>query len=157
MFYFLDIDGVLNKESDWKRPFTLNEKCLKIFSKLIKNDKDAHIILSSTWRVGCNNRGVLLKNENDYIAKLDKYGIKIENSIPISGKSRQEEIEYYIRRNQVKNYIVLDDDLELFPWPERINLYVINYKTGIREEDVKQICKHINKKMNKKLFQNGEK
>lgn len=30
MYYiFLDIDGVLNTENDWKRPFPLNKKCIK--------------------------------------------------------------------------------------------------------------------------------
>lgn len=26
MFIFLDIDGVLNKESDWSKPFSLSDK-----------------------------------------------------------------------------------------------------------------------------------
>ena len=28
---FLDVDGVLNTEEDWKRPFTLNFRCVHAF------------------------------------------------------------------------------------------------------------------------------
>ena len=31
---FLDVDGVLNKESDWINPFALNDSCIKIFNEL---------------------------------------------------------------------------------------------------------------------------
>ena len=37
MFYFLDVDGVLNRESDWRIPFTVNEECLKNFVMLGKS------------------------------------------------------------------------------------------------------------------------
>ena len=43
-----------------------------------------------------------------------------------------------------EEYLVLDDDESLFPYPERINLYLTNYKTGITESDIrklKKICK----------------
>ena len=38
-------------------------------------------------------------------------------------------------------YIVLDDDESLFPNPERINLYLTNYKTGITEPEIKKLKK----------------
>lgn len=137
MYYFLDIDGVLNKESDWKRPFILNDSCVQCFSKIIKKDKSPHIILSSTWRAGYSNKGE--KSSGNQLSKLEEYGITIEDITPISNKTRQEEIEYYIRKNAVKNYIILDDDESLFPWPDRINLYLTDYKTGLTEMDVKKI------------------
>lgn len=56
MYYFLDIDGVLNKESDWRKPFTVNELCVQYFVELIKKDKSSHIILSSTWCAGYTNK-----------------------------------------------------------------------------------------------------
>ena len=36
MFIFLDIDGVLNKESDWSKPFSLNSDCIRRFVKNIE-------------------------------------------------------------------------------------------------------------------------
>ena len=141
MFYFLDIDGVLNKESDWKKSFTVNNECLKFFSKLIAHDSDPHIIFSSTWRAGYSNTGVMSTNGDSLSNLLMEYGITIEDSTPISRKTRQEEIEYYIRRHNISTYIILDDDESLFPWAERINLYLTDYRTGFTAKDIKKILK----------------
>lgn len=65
----------------------------------------------------------------------------IDDSTPVSSKTRQEEIEYYIRRHNIMDYIVLDDDESLFPWPERINLYITDYNTGLTDKDVKILLK----------------
>lgn len=140
MYYFLDVDGVLNRESDWKNPFTINQQCLKNFVKLIKKDKDPHIVLSSTWRVGFTNRGEV-GNGNKLTKALGEYGLCIDGCTPVSNKTRQEEIEFYIRRNGIVKYLVLDDDASLFPEAERLCVYFTNYKTGITEQDVKQIAK----------------
>lgn len=41
---FLDINGVLNKQSDWKRQFSLNDECCHWFNfeyeKKINKDKE---------------------------------------------------------------------------------------------------------------------
>lgn len=141
MFYFLDIDGVLNKKSDWITPFSINSLCLKNFSKLIESDNNPHIILSSTWRSGYTNKGIMSARGNNLSVKLEEYGLYIEDSTPITSKTRQEEIEYYIRRHNIVEYIVLDDDESLFPWPERINLYLTDYNTGLTDKDVKMLLK----------------
>ena len=145
MYYFLDIDGVLNKEQDWKRPFTINPVCLKYFQEIMKHDKNPHIILSSTWRVGLTNRGVSSEKESSVQVYMERFGLKIDGVTPISNRSRQEEIEYYIRRNAIANYLVLDDDATLFPRPNEINLYLTNYKTGLTSTDVRNIVKRMKK------------
>lgn len=144
MHIFLDVDGVLNKESDWNKPFTINDSCLYQFASLMKLIKEPHIILSSTWRAGYTNTGAVSERGDGLSCKLEEYNLSIEDSTPVSNKTRQEEIEYFIRKHSISSYIVLDDDASLFPHPERINLYLTNYKTGITESDVKnlkKICK----------------
>ena len=141
MYYFLDIDGVLNKESDWRVPFAINPECAACFAMLLKKDKDPHVVLSSTWRHGITNSGIKAPKDNNFLEKLEKYGIIIEGSTPISNKTRQEEIEYYIRRNGIKDYLVLDDDESLFPRPEDICIYLTNYKAGLTVADVRAIQK----------------
>lgn len=49
MFIFLDIDGVLNKESDWSKPFSLNRDCIRRFCEKYR---EARIILISSWKNG---------------------------------------------------------------------------------------------------------
>lgn len=141
MHIFLDVDGVLNKESDWNKPFTINDSCLYHFASLMKLIKEPHIILSSTWRAGYTNTGALSERGDSLSCKLAEYNLSIEDSTPVSNKTRQEEIEYFIRRHSISSYIVLDDDESLFPHPERINLYLTNYKTGITESDIKKLKK----------------
>lgn len=128
MVYFLDVDGVLNKEADWRKPYTINSTCLENFKKLLSHDKQPTIVLSSTWRANL-----------DIIAQY----IKVDDVTPnTSGrKTRQEEIEYYIRRNDIKKYLVLDDDSTLFPNKERLNIYFTDHKNGLTDDDVKKIIK----------------
>ena len=133
MYYFLDIDGVLNRESDWRRPFILNPECVKNFMNLIECDSEPYVIISSTWRQG----GDTIRDA------FMEHGIHIDGTTPISNKSRQEEIEYYIRRNGIRKYIVIDDDASLFPRATEINFYLTDYKMGLSESDVKKLVKMI--------------
>ena len=145
MYYFLDVDGVLNKEQDWRKPFTVNESCLNCFKELISRDKDANIILSSTWRTGLAVTGAMMDKDTPLNEYMKKWGLTIEGITPITNKTRQDEIEYYIRRNGVTKYIILDDDRSLFPRETELNIYFTNYKTGLTSYDVKQILKMIKK------------
>ena len=140
MYYFLDIDGVLNNEKDWSRPFSINKACVACFRESLSYDEEPHIILSSTWRAGITNTGNKLCAGEDqkYIAQL---GLHIEGATPLSNKTRQEEIEYYIRRNKVLEYLVIDDDRTLFPRANEMNIYFTNYKTGLVSADVRKIMK----------------
>ncbi len=84
MYYFLDVDGVLNKESDWRIPFSINARCLKCLAELLSFDKDPHIILSSTWRAGYTNTGVMSARGNSLADKLAEYRLSVEDSTPIT-------------------------------------------------------------------------
>ena len=52
---FIDVDGVLNKEADWRTPFSLNDSCISAFNDLWKELSKYYIprlVLVSTWRSG---------------------------------------------------------------------------------------------------------
>ena len=141
---FLDIDGVLNKESDWSLKYHVDKNCVKILKLLIESIKDeVSIVLTSTWKNGYSKDG----NHSPQIIKvlehLREQGLDIDDITPITTKGRQEEIEYYIRRNLVKKYIVLDDDISLFSQPKNIKIYIVDYKKGLTTGDVKKIIKYI--------------
>lgn len=78
MYYFLDVDGVLNKASDWSQSFVINQQCFKNFIALLDCDPDPHIILSSTWRNGYNNKGERSVRANSLYQQLEAYHYKIE-------------------------------------------------------------------------------
>lgn len=41
---FLDVDGVLNRESDWRTAFALNEECVAAFKELIAELQKYYIV-----------------------------------------------------------------------------------------------------------------
>ena len=49
MFIFLDIDGVLNKESDWSKPFSLNSDCIRRFCEKKKRSSYYFDFLLEEW------------------------------------------------------------------------------------------------------------
>ncbi len=139
MYYFLDIDGVLNNRYMWKNGYSIDPKAVENLALLLSYDDNPKIVLSSTWRTGFDISGNVVSN--DILSdELKKYGLKINDVTPTGkDKTRQDEIMYYIRRHGVGEYLVLDDDPSLFPEPEKIRLYLVDPETGLTENDVKRI------------------
>lgn len=130
-YIFLDIDGVLNKESDWKKGlYYLNKECLNNFLLYLNKVKNFKIVIISTWRNG------------DGIKELEKY-FPIYDKTPNSNKDRQAEVEYYIKRNNITKYIVIDDDISLYHTPESVNIYIPDYRTGLTMNDINKLFKKI--------------
>ena len=145
---FLDVDGVLNKQSDWSTAFTLNEECISAFSKLWQELSKYYIpklVLISTWRSG-KGREQNTESYDYLVGTLKGIGIKISDTTPLTNKGRQNEVEYYIRRNRVGNYVILDDDESLYDQPEKLCIYYPEYTTGLEESDVKKIVNVIMKR-----------
>ena len=63
-----------------------------------------------------------------------------------NGKSRQDEIEYYIRRNGINDYIILDDDKSLYTDISKVNIYITDYLTGLTDKDIKKVLKQIKRR-----------
>lgn len=83
--------------------------------------------MTSTWRTGfCENNAAIFM---PLTKVLNKYNLQIDGITPVTtDKSRQQEIDYYIRRNDVHNYIILDSDGRL---------YFTDCNVGLTEKDVK--------------------
>ena len=117
IFIFLDIDGVLNTASQWKRMYQLDDGCISRFNEYIRalSEKGAvRIILTSSWKNGFDPAGHHTPQIQALVAKLD---------IPILGKTenradgdRAAEINDYIQNHNLVHdeCIVIDDDPELF-------------------------------------------
>ena len=140
LYIFLDIDGVLNKESDWRRhPFTINQECFHNLIQLVERlkDYDIRFILTSTWRS---------QNLDELRERLKP--LKIVGTTPFSSnpnKKREDEILHFKLRNNIHKYLVIDDDKSLFYQPTALNLYITNYKMGFQASDVKRILRLIKK------------
>ena len=146
VYVFFDMDGVLNRESDWNRAFPINEDNVKIFSELIEGLMDIYasvrLVISSSWRAGYSKNG---DNDTPQIKELKNIlrgkGYHIYAATPLSNKGRQKEIEYYIRRNNVSHYIVIDDESSLYYDISLLHFCEVDSKIGISRDDVKKIIK----------------
>lgn len=143
MYIFLDVDGVLNKRSDWTRPFSLNAECVRNFNELVSRIPNVKIVLSSTWRNGIARDGSRVAHVEDLMNALCSAGINtIDRTANAPDGSRSKEIDYYLRRHERDSYIILDDDPKLFDNGTKTeNLYVINSEYGFRKRDIAEIIK----------------
>lgn len=150
IYVFFDVDGVLNKESDWKNKFYLDTSCVKVFGelcrKLGKKYGEVRTVLISTWRAGISKSGTDTEQINSLGTNLAQVGIKIYATTPVTDKGRQAEVEYYIRRDQVLKYIIIDDDLSLFDNPKKLKLFVPDYRNGLVQGDIKKVMNLIRKR-----------
>ena len=123
---FLDLDGVLathkqymmNRKKFWDKnpiakelriPYPFDPKCVKIFNEIL-DETGADIVLSSDWKYHWN----LV-----YLDKIFKFnGVNkspidttINEGVSFSNitKNRAYEIGEYIQRNNITNYVVIDD------------------------------------------------
>ena len=71
MYIFLDVDGVLNTETDWARKvYSLNKSCVDAFCRLVKSIPNPRIVLSSTWRNGLARDGSTAVHIDDLMRAL---------------------------------------------------------------------------------------
>lgn len=135
---FLDIDGVLNRQSDWKKKFTLHTPCLDALKALAERIHCQRIVISSTWRA---NAG---ENEPEFyrhlVGELTARGFTVVGTTPLSTHTREEEIAYYTRRHDCGKFLVLDDDDSLFP-QKNLPVHFVSHITGLTDSDVAEAAK----------------
>ena len=123
---FLDIDGVLNTNSDRE---ISNDK-LKLLSELIFKT-GADVVLSSSWRYGWNQSELNKPGTRIYRLKqlLKNNGIVIKDTIGLD-LTKSIQIKNYLNTNMISNYVVLDDE------PIGIaNLVQTNEDVGLTQSD----------------------
>lgn len=141
---FLDVDGVLNTKEDWwKRAFSLNAQCVNAFCSYLWQLEKPQIILSSTWRNGIARDGTTAAHIDDLLNALASAGIHSLDRTPTAPDgSRSKEIDYYLRRHEIADYLILDDDPQLFDDDKKTaRLYVTDSRTGFTENDAKKLLK----------------
>ena len=134
MVIFLDVDGVLNQ---LQRNYYIDVKCVRILARICKKLKGT-IVLTSSWRLGYTHTGTCSPQIEQLKELFAAHGIKISGRTGVLG-DRTLEIKDYIKRHNVKNYLVLDDDKSEFKSGWLLNTYIVNYKTGLVVDDIKAI------------------
>lgn len=141
VYIFLDIDGVLNKESQWKRMFSLDHGCIEEFADYVLEDLGDHpqIILTSTWKHGYRENGTHSEPVQRLVDAFQKYGLRIAGKTESNAEGdRAKEIRDYIRKNHLEMHdiIVIDDDTEIFKssLPRNARFIRTNSRTGFRRD-----------------------
>jgi hypothetical protein len=140
---FLDIDGVLRThKSDLEHATILNQEIptrvfdrrfdLKAVSNInyINHYTNAKIVVSSTWR---NNFTVeelkdIFKDRGITTEVIDKTDI---------GLTRGEEIREWLDRNEVTNYVVIDDQVkDIVNWVDKDRVIHVNHQEGFTSDEL---------------------
>lgn len=148
---FLDIDGVLNTPSSESRCgeyIGIDDEKVEKLKKIVEKTK-AEIVLISTWKKYWRKEEKL-KPLQDYSAnyldeKLAKQGLKAidKTKDKADGRylSRGESILEYVYRNNVENYIILDDCQFDYDGCDLTDNYIkTNQIEGLSEQQVKVAC-----------------
>lgn len=146
LYIFLDIDGVLNRSSDWKRMYMLNAECIRNFATFVQHIKgESHIVLTSSWRTGFSYNQTSLPHIIALEKELAKYKLTIYGKTPTSkNNSREKEIQDYIDVFEVQDYIIIDDDKTLFPNTKE-KLYITDARKGFTTQDAKRLLRQLKK------------
>lgn len=144
---FLDMDGVLN-DHEWNseaQSTTLKLSCVSQFNKII-TECDPDIVLCSAWRYMVHGQAITLKG---FQYLLRTHGItektrivgmtKLDEEIP----TRKAQIQDWIDRHAVLNYVVIDDLPDVSPDPTR---HVRPHeKIGLRGFEVEKVISLLQK------------
>lgn len=129
---FLDIDGVITTVAEYNRsrrkywdkydvaknlivPYPFNNECVIIFNEII-TITDADIVLTSDWKnVWSLDEMDIIFKMNDVIKSPIDYTENYNVSVKTLAPDRAREIEEYITRKNITDYVIIDD-LKLKPF-----------------------------------------
>lgn len=136
MFVFLDIDGVLNKRSQWRiHSYPLDSGCIENFCNFA-NHISAKIILTSSWRKGfvCSHSNSNSRQIQELEKEFDRYNIRISGKVSDNISDRTDAINHFLT-NHPDEYIIIDDDKSEFSKPLE-HMYFTNPEIGLSQEDL---------------------
>lgn len=144
-FIFLDIDGVLNSQNkiEKNKKYKHNQSndidpiLVKVLNKLIK-ESDCEIVISSSWRV----LGIDLLN-----SIFEEVGIckSIYGLIGYTRSDRGIDIKNYIYKNNIENYVVIDDDMcTIIGHIPNTRLCPIDFNIGISDINISRCVSILN-------------
>ena len=131
-YIFLDIDGVLNAPGDKIIHEMFEENKLKLLVDFIVSN-GCKVVLTSNRRAYESDVKIIKKVFEPYTEIM----LLSERRL---FKYRGQEIEFYVKQNGIKNYVIFDDNdngisniLEL-----NSHFILVNYLTGITENDIEK-------------------
>lgn len=130
---FLDVDGVLNCRTDFKKSsLCLDKVKVKRLHKIVKTTK-ASIVLSSTWRKFYDHCDYLVEHGVKF---MDKTPTNIRETWSGNYVRRGEEINKWLKSHHVDKYVIIDDNSDMLEY--QLPFFVqTSFETGLLDEHVK--------------------
>lgn len=117
----------------------VEDRPLKLLKEIV-DKTSSKIVVSSSWRIGCERSGresIFGKGLYEKLeSRLKDYGMNIHDITPsLSYRTqRGDEIRGWLSKNQVENFIILDDDSDMCEYENTENFIHTSYKHGLTEE-----------------------
>lgn len=146
---FLDVDGVLNNRTSMffasRGMYTPNNRdfdsmdvgCVRLFEYLIKQT-DSKFIISSSWRGKTKRSSSHVFDSFELCGFVDAYDYCV-GVTPRLSTGRGSEIEYWLKTNPTKNYVILDDDS--FDIYQIENFVQTEHEIGLTVRDIEKAMK----------------
>lgn len=148
---FLDVDGVLNSGEGLKQHINKNgfngileyskieDKPLKLLQEIIEKTS-AKIVMSSSWK---NSKRLYEKSER----RLRDCGMEIYDITPSIGIENRKgyEIKRWLDDNEVENFVILDDEADMYLYADSKQFIRTTYKHGLTEELKNRAIEVLNK------------
>ena len=143
-FIFLDIDGVLSLQKEWKTrlkdlktPF--NENCSNLLDEFLTNNPDVNLVISSAWRVSKTTKQL----QNIFKTRKFKNYNKIIGKTESLESTRGWQILKYCQDNEInlKHIVILDDEIKDIICFSKLKTKVIecNTKDGITTKTILEL------------------
>lgn len=157
-FIFLDIDGVLNSTSYYKRRDTKNYPydefdvgAISLLNELV-NKTEAKVVVTSTWRQGTS------LEELEDIMQTRGFEHEIFDYTPFLHYSKSQytsvprgcEIHEWLETNcgydysKVVRYVILDDDSDMLYW-QREHFFHVDRSVGLTNNVVYKAIRYLNR------------
>ena len=160
-YIFLDIDGVMNNQTDWLNKAKNNleefqghrmfcDKAWELLSNVCATT-NARVVLSSSWRLGLTStkEGFISRHSDDHssgklLTYFKKYHIELVGLTPSYYDNRGTQITTYVE-NYLKptdNWVVLDDeDSDMYGIPKE-KIIKTEFETGLLPEHCERIVNY---------------
>jgi hypothetical protein len=143
---FLDIDGVLNSalslysgQYSHLNKWGIDRNIISAYKKFTEKHNIKTVIIS-TWRERANGKNSEMEK---IILDESGVGIKVDGLTPSLGKKRGFEVEDFVKKYNVKNYVIVDDQDNFFP--HQIERFVkTDIALGLTLYDIKKILSILN-------------
>tara|TARA_B100001769_G_scaffold215300_1_gene174915 strand:- start:19 stop:486 length:468 start_codon:yes stop_codon:yes gene_type:complete len=144
----LDLDGVLITTPPWKPDEIMEDNYSKFNEECVKNlNSLLSLFPTSIWLSSTRRLNKTLEEFNQ-IFQTRKIKNSIEGFLPNNAdlKTRKQEVESFIKQNNLKNYLIIDDDKSLNELDSKIKKQLVQttFLQGFNKEKLEESIKKLN-------------